>query len=217
MVTQKEFLHATFDKTLTLGTQEVNLKGKILFCWPYVWEENTNWDLMHQITKDVTNWAQTRYSQANVESHNVQSAVLFAFYNGPSAWRQLSSKDTSVYAKLLLYCKVMYLLFQIDDTTEEEVGEDHHGTYVMSIGKMMNKIFQYQFDTIDTVKNDELYLLIVKISEPAGIFMELLYDCAIDLKINFGVTKDLTKHFARQAAYCFVMQTWCGDKDLSHL
>ncbi|CAG7785157.1 unnamed protein product [Allacma fusca] len=216
-VSQDEFLHATFDKTVTLGTQEVNLKGKFLFCWPYAWEENTNWDIIHQVTQSVTNWVQTRFSQANVESQHIESSVLFAFYNSPSAWRQLSSEDPSVYAKLILYSKVMHLLFHIDDTTEAEVGEDHHGTYIMSIGRTINNILQYQFDTIDDLKKDELYLKIAQISEPAGMFMELLHDCAIDLKIHFGVTQDLGKYFARTAAYCYVMQTWCGDKDLLHL
>ncbi|CAG7822184.1 unnamed protein product, partial [Allacma fusca] len=96
-----------------------------------------------------------------------------------------------------LYCKVMHLLFHIDDSTEAEVGEDHHGTYVTSIGELTNKIFQHQFDSADDVKRDKLHLTIVQISKSTGIFMELLYDCAIDLKQHFGMTKDLGQHFSR--------------------
>ncbi|CAG7821860.1 unnamed protein product [Allacma fusca] len=170
---QEEFLHATFDKTVTLGTEKATLKGKFLFCWPYVWEESTNWDVIHKATETVTNWARTCFPQESVSLQLVRSSVIFSYNSCPSYWRQ-KPEEPSIYAKLILYSKAMHLLFQIDDTSEAEV-------------------------------------------EPARNFIDLFHDCAMDLKVNFGVTKELGQYFARSAAYCFIMQTWCDDKDQTFL
>ncbi|CAG7732704.1 unnamed protein product, partial [Allacma fusca] len=213
---QDEFLHATFDRTVTLGIKEAKLKGKFLFCWPYVWEENTNWDIIHELTETVKNWLLTRFSVESVASQHVRNQIIFCFYNSPSYWRQ-KAKEPIIRAKLILYSKVVHLFFQVDDLTEAESGEDHHSIYVQSVGKMINKILDLEFDTIDDVKKDELYLLIAQISGQTRLFVELLHDCAMDLKINYGVTKDLGKYFARTSANCFTMQTWCNDKDQSYL
>ncbi|CAG7723554.1 unnamed protein product [Allacma fusca] len=215
---QDELLHATFDKNVTLGTQEAKLKGKFLFCWPYVWEEHTNWEIIQKLIETLKNWFQTRFSEEIVHNalQHVESSVVFSFYSCPSYWRQ-KAEEPAILAKLILYSKVVHVLFRVDDLAEEQAGEDHHRIFVQSVGRIINKILELEFDTIDDVRKDELYPLIAQIYEPVSFYMELLHDCAMDLKINYGVTKDLGKYFARTTANSYNMQTWCNYKDQSYL
>ncbi|CAG7821040.1 unnamed protein product, partial [Allacma fusca] len=167
------------------------------------------------MTETITEWVQRRIPATT--SDRVQSAVLFGLYHCPASWRRISTADQSVYAKLALHIKVTYLFFEIDDTTEDEEGSVHHAKYVKSVGKIVNRIFRYQFETNEDIKHDSLYQSICEISRPVGSFLELLNDCAIDLKETFGVTKDLLEYYARSAGYIFSMQSWCGVKDQLHL
>ncbi|CAG7733706.1 unnamed protein product [Allacma fusca] len=211
---QDEFLYATFDRTVTLGTQEAKLKGKSLFCWPYVWEENTNWDILHELTETVKNWLLTRFSEDCVASQHVRSQTIFCFYSSPSYWRQ-KAEEPIICAQMISYSKVLHLVFQLDDLAE--AGEDHHRIYVQSVGRVMNNILDLEFDTFDDVRKDELYPLIAQISEPVSFYMELFHNCAMDLKINYGVTKDLEMFLPAPQAKSYNMQTWCNYKDQSYL
>ncbi|CAG7816727.1 unnamed protein product [Allacma fusca] len=214
MALQGNMLHAAFAKTLDLGSKSVDLKGKFLFCWPYIWEDTVNWENIQMLTRTVTDWVQT--CLPDTTSERVQSHVVFALYHCPSTWRHTCSKDQRSYDKLVLYSKIMHLYYEIDDTTEEEEGNAHHAPYVKSVGAMVTKILQYDFKTQEELKRDKLYGSITQISKLAGSLMELLNDCAMDLKEHFGVTKDMGQYFSRQSGYIYSMQSWCGVNNQQH-
>ncbi|CAG7732928.1 unnamed protein product [Allacma fusca] len=213
-----DVLTAAFDKIVALGATQAHLKGKFLYCWPYKWEDQVNWELIQTLTKAVTAWiigVIPGVSNACI-SESVESSVIWSVLSCPSHWRHNTGNNLEAYNKLLLYCKFIHFFFIMDDETEAHIGSNEYSTFVGCVGRIVYKIIRYQVPRTE-LKTDELFHYINQTSEFAGNILALIVDVAEDLKTNFGATQDSVEYLAGVSDKCFSLQAWLGRNDLSHL
>ncbi|CAG7827219.1 unnamed protein product, partial [Allacma fusca] len=183
------------------GDTQVHLKGKFLYCWPYKWEDQVNWELIHKLTDAVTDWvgAVLPGVSAAIIPGSVESSVIWCVFCGPSYWRHNSLKDSGAYAKLLLYCKFIHTLFLLDDETEAAIGNNGYATFVGNVGRIVDNVLRYEVPRAG-LKMHELFNCVNETSEFAGDILTLLVDIAEDMKTNFAPTKDSVNYLAEMSA-----------------
>ncbi|CAG7818856.1 unnamed protein product, partial [Allacma fusca] len=218
MELQEKQRFAKFEKVLTLGDDSVKLKGEFLFCWPYSWEDKVHHVLTDKLSSDVTHWVAGLLPEVHtaVNTKYVESTAQWCVFGSPTSWRQKSLEDPEIYAKLLLYCKVIHYLFLLDDITETKEGDEGFTSYVQCVGSLIMKIWRNEVGSAN-IKTHQLFHCIYRNSAYTGSLFRLLLDITEDMRRRYGISADSSEFCARRMGSMYTLRTWCGYKDQSFL
>ncbi|CAG7819201.1 unnamed protein product [Allacma fusca] len=219
----RDLPHFRFDSKAAIvfkGTP-VELKGNLLFCWPYRWETDTHSDLVSRLGADVKNWITKVDTCATIGvkwTDQINDVALSTTYFAPQIWIRDACQNDTTYAKLLTLFKAIYLTTFLDDCTDTNVLLEQPPTIVyLNLAKLIYKICLFKISSIEEMQNQDEFNDIVKIFPKTETSLKMAFDLSKTLKYQFDATQETAKHFAMQFRYFFELRIWGQEKNTNHV
>ncbi|CAG7719254.1 unnamed protein product [Allacma fusca] len=188
----------------------IDLKGELLFCWPYTWGENFEHSLVTRVGEDIQNWMITVNSSETFNPKQIKQIndiALSAIYFYPSEWLSNVKTHSEDYIKFLTFCKTYLLVAILDDCTDANVQvERPPAQFYFDLGQIVYKILSLVVSDVSEIQNE---LMTVEKYVPITChYLKCIFDIARTLKNVFGATQKSAEHLALQFRYFFELRIW---------